>query len=48
MSDNIDTRVTPSFHPETVQAIAEYDDDTAVVTAIVPKKLEHLFAAFAG
>lgn len=33
MSDNIDTRVTPSFHPETVQAIAEYDADTEAVLA---------------
>ncbi|HWJ68930.1 MAG TPA: hypothetical protein VNS79_02625 [Sphingobium sp.] len=33
MSDNIDTRVTPSFHPETVQAIAEYDDDTSGILA---------------
>jgi hypothetical protein len=33
MSDNIDTRVTPSFHPDTVQAIDAYDDDTASVLA---------------
>lgn len=33
MSDNIDTRVTPSFHPETVQVIAEYDDDTSSILA---------------
>lgn len=36
MSDNIesiDTRVTPSFHPGTVQAIEEYDSDTASILA---------------
>lgn len=33
MADEVDTRVTPSFHPETVQAIAEYDDDTASILA---------------
>ncbi|PBN43478.1 hypothetical protein [Sphingobium sp. D43FB] len=33
MSDNIDTRVTPSFHPDTVRAIDAYDDDTASVLA---------------
>jgi hypothetical protein len=33
MSDNIDTRVTPSFHPDTVQAIDEYDEDTASILA---------------
>lgn len=33
MSDNIDTRVTPSFHPDTVQALAGYDDDTASILA---------------
>lgn len=33
MADEIDTRVTPSFHPETVQAIAEYDDDTSSILA---------------
>lgn len=36
MSDNIDsidTRVTPSFHPDTIRAIDEYDDDTASILA---------------
>ena len=36
MSDEIqdaDIRVTPSFHPQTVRAIDEYDDDTASVLA---------------
>ena len=36
------------LHAEGKVLSLEYDDDTAVVTAIVPKKLEHLFAAFAG
>lgn len=31
MADEIDTRVTPSFHPETVQALDGYDDDTASI-----------------
>lgn len=31
MADEIDTRVTPSFHPDTVRAIDAYDDDTASV-----------------
>lgn len=31
MADNIDTRVTPSFHPDTVQALDGYDDDTASI-----------------
>ena len=31
MADEIDTRVTPSFHPDTVRAIDEYDDDTASI-----------------
>jgi len=36
MSDEIqdtDIRVTPSFHPQTVRAIDEYDDDTASILA---------------
>lgn len=33
MSDSIDTRVTPSFCPETIQAIPEYDDETASILA---------------
>jgi len=33
MADEIDTRVTPSFHPDTVRAIDEYDDDTASILA---------------
>ncbi|MCK9543044.1 MAG: hypothetical protein M0R03_13560 [Novosphingobium sp.] len=33
MSDEIDTRVTPSFHPDTVRAIDAYDEDTASVLA---------------
>lgn len=33
MADEIDTRVTPSFHPDTVRAIDAYDDDTASVLA---------------
>ena len=33
MSDNIDTRVTPSFHPDTVQALDGYDDDSASILA---------------
>ncbi|MBY8821383.1 hypothetical protein [Sphingomonas colocasiae] len=33
MADEIDTRVTPSFHPETVRAIEGYDDDTASILA---------------
>lgn len=36
MADEIqdaDTRVTPSFHPQTVRAIAEFDDDTSGVLA---------------
>lgn len=33
MADNIDTRVTPSFHPNTVQAIDGYDADTASILA---------------
>lgn len=36
MADEIqdaDTRVTPSFHPQTVRAIDEYDDDTASILA---------------
>jgi hypothetical protein len=31
MADEIDTRVTPSFHPDTVQALDGYDDDTASI-----------------
>jgi hypothetical protein len=31
MADEIDTRVTPSFHPDTVRAIDAYDDDTASI-----------------
>ena len=31
MADEVDTRVTPSFHPETVQALDGYDDDTASI-----------------
>lgn len=31
MSSDIDTRVTPSFHPDTVRSIDEYDDDTATI-----------------
>jgi len=31
MADEIDTRVTPSFHPDTVRAIDEYDGDTASI-----------------
>jgi hypothetical protein len=31
MSDSIDTRVTPSFHPETVQALDGYDENTASI-----------------
>jgi hypothetical protein len=36
MSDEIqdaDTRVTPSFHPQTVRSIDAYDDDTASILA---------------
>lgn len=36
MADEIqdaDIRVTPSFHPQTVRAIDEYDDDTASILA---------------
>jgi len=33
MADNIDSRVTPSFHPDTVRAIDGYDDDTAGILA---------------
>lgn len=33
MADNIDTRVTPSFHPDTVRAIDGYNDDTASILA---------------
>jgi len=36
MADEIqdaDLRVTPSFHPQTVRSIAEYDDDTSGVLA---------------
>lgn len=36
MADEIqdaDIRVTPSFHPQTVRAISEYDDDTASILA---------------
>jgi hypothetical protein len=33
MADEIDTRVTPSFHPDTVRAIDAYDDDTASILA---------------
>lgn len=33
MADEVDTRVTPSFHPDTVRAIDEYDDDTASILA---------------
>jgi GTP-binding protein HflX len=36
------------LHAEGKVLTLEYDDDVAVVTAIVPKKLEHLFAGFAG
>lgn len=33
MSDNIDIRVTPSLHPDTVKEIDGYDDETAAVLA---------------
>jgi GTP-binding protein HflX len=36
------------LHAEGKVLTLDYDDDVAVVTAIVPKKLEHLFAAYAG
>jgi GTP-binding protein HflX len=36
------------LHSEGKVLALDYDDDIAVVTAIVPKKLEHLFASFAG
>jgi GTP-binding protein HflX len=35
------------LHAEGKVLTLEYDDDVAVVTAIVPKKLEHLFAVYA-
>lgn len=31
VADNIDTRITPSFRPETVQALDGYDDDTSSI-----------------
>jgi len=30
-TQDTDIRVTPSFHPDTVRAIDEYDDDTASI-----------------
>lgn len=33
MADEIDTRVTPSFHADTVRAIPEFDDDTESILA---------------
>lgn len=33
MADEIDTRITPSFHPETIREVDEYDDETASILA---------------
>lgn len=45
MSDNIDTRVTPSFHPDTVQALDGYDEDTASILSGVESAFTEAYLA---
>lgn len=44
MADEVDTRVTPSFHPETVQALDGYDDDTASILSGVENAFSEAYA----
>ncbi len=45
MNTNIDVRVTPSLHPDTVKAIDGYDDDTAPLLASTERAFREAYTS---
>ena len=45
MNTNIDVRVTPSLHPDTVKAIDGYDDDTAPLLASTQRAFQEAYTS---
>lgn len=44
MSDDIDTRITPSLHPINVRELDGYDDETASILAMTEEAFGHAYA----